>query len=233
MVNQQFPEFGARTQSVSLRARTVQRRDQLRPELFPKRVVSNQPFELAHHFTMRPAFEVGIETLFERRQISRLQPHPLGIDKGHYLQAGQRRPPPKPESGGEQATAGARLPIGRRGPGPGHQVLETADIDGVGRHGQLVATALSAHRLALRTKGATQSVHQRLETPQWVGCLTFGPQVAQKPVGRDHVARRQCQTSHECQLQRPSYLDRLSLRLDCDGAEQADLDHVASSGRGY
>ncbi len=99
-------------QRLGLAVGAVEGEHELAPEPLPQRMPSDERLQLADELSVAAEREVGLDALFERRQLQLVQARDLALCERLVGEVGQGRAPPEGERPAQLLGGLLRLPVG-------------------------------------------------------------------------------------------------------------------------
>ena len=155
LLSQHLPGATAGRQRIGLPLTAVQREHQQPPQALPYRVPGHQLLQLAGHLRRQPQLNSRLGPSLHRHQPKLLQPRPFQRQRLYSGHVRQRPASPQRQRLAEPASAGRRLPPGKRVPARLHQPLKPAGIYPAGLDRDRIATPVR-NQDSLRTRQRAQ-----------------------------------------------------------------------------
>ena len=135
-------------QGLRLPARTIQREHELPAERLAKRMLADEPFQLADHVAVTTELEVGVDLLPAGDEPKLLEPTGLRLREVVERELRQCRPTPQ----GERCSQRVAPLLGGKPPRVGKRALEAAGVDLIRRDAEHVARRTRLEDIALRAR---------------------------------------------------------------------------------
>jgi hypothetical protein len=184
---------------VRLAPRAVEGKHQLRPEALTERMTSDECAELAHQLAVTTCAEVRVDPRFVRLEARLLEPGARVERKTLAGEIGKRLAPPQIEGGSQNPGGVFEAPLREQRPALVSETLEPRQVELLPTNGHHVSgRARPEHVMWL--KQFSQPGDVLLERRRSVVRGIVAPELLDKTIGRDDVARLEKQEGEDAPL---------------------------------
>ncbi len=225
LVHQQVPGGAVRRKSIGLTTGTVEGEHLQATHPLPERVLGDELVELGNQSLLPARLEVGLDARFERGQPQFFQGGDGALGKRMVSEVSECRPAPDCQRFGEEFRAQLRRPAGRLI----QKLLETTGINIPRPDGQTVAASLgdqqsrASEGFAVGLKQLAQLQDMQLEDRARGGRGLLAPQLVDKTLGRDGVARVQDKHRQESTGASARYIEAPGSLANLQRSEDAEF----------
>ena len=223
LVDECHPRGAVGLECLGLAAAAVERQHQLAAQALTQRMLRHERLELADQLRVPSAGQVGVDAVFEQRELKLLEPADLGLRKRLECEFRKRRAAPQLK-GRSQLIGGAPAVV--RGQGLATlvgQALAAVEVELARLHVEQVAIRLRHKAGGALSKRLAQPRHLHLQALPRRGRCVLAPELVDQFVSGNRLVRMDQQDRDECTLPVADDRDRPSAIGDLEGAEDPEI----------
>ena len=233
LVDQPRPRRAVGLERFGLAAGAVQGHHALAMQSFSKRMLVHERLELGDQLRVSPGFEVGVESILERREPQLLETTNLGLSEGLEPQVGERRPAPNLQRLPQQPSGALRVVSGERSASLFGECLEAVEVKLTGRGPEHVAVGLGDDPAISSSKSFTQPGDVRLQALSGCRWRPFPPEQLEQGVGGDGLVRAEQKYREQGPLLATADGVRPPIGNDLERPEDPEIHRIPTSALTY